>query len=35
VFRPTVTGTRLYLKLIVRRDCIVISCHEQENENGS
>ena len=35
VFKPTVTGTRLYLKLVVRRDCIVISCHEEENENGN
>ena len=35
VFRPAVTGLRLYLKLIVRRDCIVISFHEEENENDS
>lgn len=35
VFKPTVTGTRLYLKLILRDNCIVISFHEEGNEDGT
>ena len=35
VFKPTVTGARLYLKLILRRDCIIISFHEEGIVNGN
>jgi len=35
VFKPTVTGTRLYLKLILRSNCIVISFHEEGNDDGT
>ncbi len=35
VFKPTVTSTRLYLKLILRGDCIIISLHEEGNEDGN
>ncbi len=35
VFKPTVTGTRLYLKLILRGDCIIISFHEEGIEDGN
>ena len=35
VFKPTVTSTRLYLKLILRADCIIISFHEEGNEDGN
>ena len=34
VFKPTVTGTRLYLKLILRDGCIIISLHEEGIDNG-
>ena len=34
VFKPTVTSTRLYLKLILRRNCIIISFHEEGDEDG-
>jgi len=30
VFRPLVWGAKLYLKVVLRHDCIVISCHEDE-----
>jgi len=33
VFRPTVAETVVYLKLIVRTDCVVVSFHEDEDEN--
>jgi hypothetical protein len=32
VFKPEVGDTVLYLKLIVRTDCVVISFHEDEGE---
>lgn len=32
VFKPEVAGTVLYVKLIVRNDCVVISFHEDEAE---
>ena len=32
VFKPEVAGTVLYLKLIVRADCVVISFHEDEGD---
>ena len=35
VFEPTVTGTRLYLKLILRRECIIISFHEEGDDDGN
>ena len=31
LFKPNVTGTLLYLKLVLRRECVVISFHEDEN----
>lgn len=34
VFKPTITSRRLYLKLILRGDCIIISFHEEGNEDG-
>ena len=30
IFKPVVAATRIYVKVIVRRDCIVISMHEDE-----
>ena len=30
LFKPTVAGAVLYLKVAMRRDCIVISFHEDE-----
>ena len=32
VFRPTVGGLRLYLKVTLRTGCVVISCHEDQPE---
>ena len=32
VFRPAYPGLRLYLKLVIRTDCVVISCHEDRPE---
>lgn len=34
IFKPTITGTRLYLKLILRRECIIISFHEEDRDDG-
>ena len=33
VFKPRVGGSIIYVKLILREDCIVISFHEDEDEN--
>lgn len=30
VFKPTVDGAVLYPKLVLRRDCVVVSFHEDE-----
>ena len=30
VFKPVVAGITLYLKVVIRNDCIVISLHEDE-----
>lgn len=30
VFKPVVAATRLYLKVVVRNDCVIISLHEDE-----
>jgi len=35
VFKPTVVETRIYLKLILRGDCIIISFHEEDGEDGN
>lgn len=35
VFKPTVVGLRLYLKLAVRGQCIVISFHEDGDQDGN
>jgi len=32
VFKPTVADTTLYLKVVIRGDCVVISLHEDEVE---
>jgi hypothetical protein len=32
VFKPAVAGIVVYLKLIVRVDCVVVSFHEDEGE---
>jgi hypothetical protein len=31
LFKPQVSGTILYVKLILRNDCVVISFHEDED----
>jgi hypothetical protein len=31
VFKPDVRGVRVYLKVILRTDCVVISFHEEED----
>ena len=31
-FRPALPGLRLYLKVAIRADCVVISCHEDRPE---
>ncbi len=33
VFKPEVGGLRIYLKVILRADCVVISFHEERDEN--
>lgn len=33
LFKPSVCGTVLYLKVIVRRACIVVSFHEDEGSD--
>lgn len=30
VFKPVVAGLEIYLKVVIRESCIVISCHEDE-----
>ena|ERR671934_2136208 len=32
VFKPLLAGTVLYVKLILRNDCVVVSFHEDEGE---
>jgi len=32
LFRPRVGGTILYVKLVLRHDCVVVSFHEAEDE---
>ena len=34
VFSPAIVGTTLYLKLALREDCVVISCHEEPSEQA-
>jgi hypothetical protein len=33
VFKPSVVGTKMYLKLIVRAECLVVSFHEDQGES--
>jgi hypothetical protein len=33
VFKPSIAGTVVYLKLILRAECLVVSCHEDESES--
>jgi hypothetical protein len=32
-FKPEVGGIRVYLKVILRTDCVVISCHEERDQS--
>ena len=32
VFRPSVAGMEVYLKLVLRAECVVVSFHEDEGE---
>ena len=34
VFKPLVAGTSVYLKLILRAECLVVSFHEDEGESN-
>lgn len=33
VFKPRIAGTVVYLKLILRTDCVVVSFHEEADEH--
>jgi len=33
VFKPAIGGVLVYLKVILRADCIVISFHEEEDQS--
>ena len=33
VFKPSLAGTIVYLKLILRAECLVVSFHEDEGES--
>jgi Motility quorum-sensing regulator, toxin of MqsA len=33
VFKPAVAGTVVYLKLVLRAECLVVSFHEDEGES--
>jgi hypothetical protein len=33
VFKPLLTGALLYVKIILRNDCIVVSFHEDDGES--
>jgi len=33
VFKPTIAGAVVYLKLVVRSECLVVSFHEDEDES--
>jgi len=35
VFKPRVAGTGLYVKLILRSDCVFVSFHEEDTEDGN
>lgn len=35
VFKPDILGTTLYLKLIIRANCVVISFHEDESSDSN
>jgi hypothetical protein len=34
VFKPALAGVVLYVKLILRKDCIVVSFHEDEGDGS-
>jgi Motility quorum-sensing regulator, toxin of MqsA len=34
VFKPKISGSIIYLKLIVRQTCVVVSFHEDQGESG-
>ena len=33
VFKPLVAGTVVYLKLIIRENCLIVSFHEDESDS--
>jgi hypothetical protein len=33
VFRPSVDGAIVYVKIVLRADCVVISFHEEEDRD--
>jgi Motility quorum-sensing regulator, toxin of MqsA len=33
VFKPSIAGTVVYLKLVLRAECLVVSFHEDEGES--
>ncbi|MGH7575282.1 MAG: type II toxin-antitoxin system MqsR family toxin [Longimicrobiales bacterium] len=35
IFKPGVGGVRLYLKLILRDDCVVVSCHDDDDAHDT
>jgi hypothetical protein len=35
VFKPRVAGTGLYVKLILRSDCVIVSFHEEDTEDDN
>ena len=35
VFTPEVAGLRLYVKVVLRRRCVVVSFHEQDEDGGA
>jgi len=35
IFKPRVAGAGLYVKLILRSDCVIVSFHEEDTEDGT
>jgi hypothetical protein len=35
VFKPRVAGTGLYVKLILRSDCVIVLFHQEDTEDGN
>ena len=34
IFKPDVAGVILYVKLVLRSECVVVSFHENEEDEG-